>query len=317
MGQREDSPMRKAALAYAERGIVVLPIPPLGKEAREKGHYCTCTGGEPLIGSTDPDWINARWQREPRLNIGVVTGQRSQLLIIDVDVKENGDEHLRKWINEHRIAGRELPPHATVATPTGGRHHWFRLPVNAGHVKTVIGWLPGVDVKACGGYVAAAPSVRAITVQTLAGDSVVEDQELRAYAWELGAGGLPDTPDWLLADIKVRREGTFTMPNGKKLRDGEMPSTSYFLEHGWPAGRRNEWMFRTACRLWMKLGDHASNDVQKILRQIWERTDQSGFPWDEVEYGAFSARNRMRQARETEHELVQKYMNAWKGPWDG
>jgi len=70
---------------------------------------------------------------------GVVTGALSRVVVIDVDRPE-----LRATFDE---AG--LSPH--IQTPRGGYHYWFTHPGQP--TKTVAGLLPGIDIRADGGFI--------------------------------------------------------------------------------------------------------------------------------------------------------------------
>lgn len=70
---------------------------------------------------------------------GIVTGQMSGVVVVDVDKPE-----LRTIFD---AAG--LSPH--IKTPRGGYHFWFRHPNTP--VKTAVGILPGIDIRADGGFV--------------------------------------------------------------------------------------------------------------------------------------------------------------------
>lgn len=93
-----------------------------------------------------PEEIEA-WRRRFRpLNVGIVTGAISGLVVLDSD-GERGDASL---------AGKHLPPTPTVRTGKG-IHRYYRHP---GHpVPNAVGLLPGVDLRGDGGYVVAPPSM--------------------------------------------------------------------------------------------------------------------------------------------------------------
>lgn len=82
----------------------------------------------------------------PTANIGVATGAMSGLAVVDVDVK-NGKT------GKHSIAMiKGLIPEKTytVKTPSKGLHYYYSI---SEPVKSRNGFMPGVDIKADGGYV--------------------------------------------------------------------------------------------------------------------------------------------------------------------
>lgn len=143
------------ALHYAREGWPVFPLIPGDKTPlipREKGgHGCHDA-------TTSAELIEQWWTQWPEANIGLATGIRSNLLVVDVDPK-SAPEHWRESINNLR-----LPPSHTVRTPgkyvngelLRGWHIYFEYP----NCKLTIGakLLPGVDWRGEGGYVVAPPS---------------------------------------------------------------------------------------------------------------------------------------------------------------
>lgn len=142
----------KAALKYAKRGWRVLPLRP--------GTKVPMLLDWQNLATTDPDLIREWWTKTPRANIGLATGAASDLWVLDVDLGHGKDA--AKSMKKLRKKYGELAPTYTVKTPSGGLHHYFSYPVEAGatwrnKAGTVLGL--GVDVRAEGGQVAAWPSV--------------------------------------------------------------------------------------------------------------------------------------------------------------
>ncbi len=133
--------------------------------------------------TTDPATIRAWWAKYPNANIGIACGA-SGLVVLDVDVKHDalGMESWRDLLAEH---GPALGETVCAETPTKGMHFYYRAKGRLGNSTGKLG--PGLDVRANGGYVAAAPSV------TPEG----------SYGWALGFGpherALSDLPDCLAA----------------------------------------------------------------------------------------------------------------------
>jgi putative DNA primase/helicase len=130
------------ALAYANMGWDVFPLTPNTKI--------------PLPGSSgfkdatkDKVKIQAWWDRTPDANIGIATGQRSGIVVLDVDVKNGspGQDSLK------RISG--LHPTLIAKTPTGGWHYVYAYDKKC---DSRGGFMPGLDFKADGGYIVGAGS---------------------------------------------------------------------------------------------------------------------------------------------------------------
>ena len=88
--------------------------------------------------------IIAWWTKWPDASVAVVTGQVSDLVVVDVDGTA-GLEALKPYLNGVSTL--------TCTTPRGGRHFYFKHP--GGTVPCTVGVLPFVDVRGDGGYVVA------------------------------------------------------------------------------------------------------------------------------------------------------------------
>ena len=135
-----------AALAYARRGVPVFPCEPDGKRPLTYNGFWDAT--------TETARIKAWWRRWPAANVGVPTGSRSGLLVLDVDSRDGGFEALA--LLERRNG--PLPETAKARTGGGGVHVFFRYPAGE-TVRNSAGALgSGLDVRGEGGYVVVPPS---------------------------------------------------------------------------------------------------------------------------------------------------------------
>jgi hypothetical protein len=194
-----------AALRWAERGRPVLPVGEHKRPLTENGL---------LDATTDRGRIKAWWQRRPDANVAIRTGAASGLVVLDID-GDAGADSLHELEREHG----KLPLTASVTTPRGGAHFYFRHPGR--EVKTCAGVIaPGIDVRGDGGYVVVPPSVGA---------------NGRAYEWDETAAPAA-MPDWLLAATVT----AVTTP-----RSAEPAETWIALvHHGLPQGQRNAGLAR-------------------------------------------------------------------------
>jgi hypothetical protein len=107
-----------------------------------------------LDASKDQDVIRRWWQQWPAANIGLATGERSGVDVLDVDPRHYGNETLWELEREHG----ELPATVMSLTGGGGCHLFF------GHspgLKSINGFAEGLDFKTNGGYVILPPSIHA------------------------------------------------------------------------------------------------------------------------------------------------------------
>ena len=134
--------MLNSALHYASMGWKVFPLAQGSKVPREgsKGvHDAT----------TDEQQINEWWSTEPSANIGIATGQESNLIVIDVD----GDPGMQSM----RQVVPQLPKEHTRVIKTPNGYHLYYLYNPSFH--TGAGFMTGLDVRSDGGYVVAPPSL--------------------------------------------------------------------------------------------------------------------------------------------------------------
>jgi hypothetical protein len=80
--------LHNAALAYARRGVPVFPCEPGAKRPLTRNGHWDAT--------TDPHAIGRWWKRWPSANVGVPTGEKSGVVVLDVDVDDGGPESLAR-----------------------------------------------------------------------------------------------------------------------------------------------------------------------------------------------------------------------------
>ncbi len=162
--ETSEEALLRAALIYAARGWKVLPLHmPLAGGCTCGSSCCSNRGKHPRTShglyeaSSDARTITAWWHQAPLSNVGIVTGHRSGLVVLDVDPPHGGEEALA-LLQESFCP---LPPTPTVLTGGGGRHYYFSAPAPAEGTlpnKVGVARLPGLDFRGDGGYVVAPPS---------------------------------------------------------------------------------------------------------------------------------------------------------------
>ena len=150
----------QAALAYAARGWSAIPMQPQGKRPlvlwREFQHR--------IASAAEIE----RWFRHwPAANVGIVTGQLSGIVVVDVDLRHGGPASVAQAESEQG----PLPPTVEALTGGGGRHLYFAHPRKPLANRVAI--RPGIDVRGDGGCVVAPPSMH---------------PSGRRYAWLAGRG---------------------------------------------------------------------------------------------------------------------------------
>lgn len=204
---------------------VCTPVP--GKKDRcLQGHQgssrCRSPGKEPLIKwgkyqdqLPTPAEVRGWWQRWPAANIGVATGELSDVVVVDLD----GD----LAIAEANRRGYEPGPWVRTGR-IGGRHLYFRYRPDA---PTIFSKISGIDFRGQGGYACLPPSLHHGGARYRWGEAYQRGEPL------------PDLPRWI-DELARTNEGGGPRNHvdfGKLLSDGLAE------------GQRDQELFRAAAKL--------------------------------------------------------------------
>ena len=231
----------EAALAYARLGWRVIPI---HSPLRDGG--CTCgkancgaAGKHPRIkawqqdASADPDQIRTWWTQWPEANVGLLMGQASGVIAIDVDPRNGGSETIEKLQSEHR----GLPKTVTALSGGGGVHFLFAAPsrpVQKNSNGDTLG--RGVDLQGEGSLIVVAPS---------------RHKSGGVYKWADGRAPweceLAPLPAWVLALVDARQQ----------QRRAAKPTLATLPDEIWE-GARDETLFQWGRGLYAKGADQRS-----------------------------------------------------------
>lgn len=265
-----------AALSYAERGWYCFPL----HTPKENGicdcrKQCSSPGKHPrtmngLLGaSIDEETIRYWWGMWPQANIGIATGAKSGLVVLDIDQGHGGRESMKALVEKHGL----FPERIFQRTGGGGFHVLFNHPgVRIGNIQSSDKLGRGIDVRGDGGYIVAAPSLH---------------ESGKRYEWGTDYDQLPDMPNWLI----------------EILRKSE-PSVQYSSIADIPSGTRNNTLTSIAGALRRKgLSEGAifaalkvenlgrcvppleEVDVQRIAKSIARYTPEAPIQIREPEYG--------------------------------
>jgi len=205
----------KAALACAQRDWLVVPLhnPKHGKCSCRKND-CSSPGKHPRTerglkdGSNDASQIEQWFARWPDANIGILTGQTSGLVVLDVD-GEDGKASLRALTAAHAPLPKTLCVKTGRAGSDGRRkgcHYYFRSPAEA-IIRNSAGILgKGLDVRGEGGYVVAPPSLHSSGL---------------LYEWLAPEQPLADLPVWLFAKLSEAKSVSEPLkPKAGEIQEG-------------------------------------------------------------------------------------------------
>lgn len=209
-----------AASMYAHRyGFAVIPVRWM------EGDRCSCRDGTecpspgkhpvhlrwPDVATTDPTEAAYWWRPRPEdpnpsewwplANIGIVTGRKSGIFVLDVDSYNGGDARLAGYENRHG----DLPETRIHHTGGGGRHYFFKHPgfEVRNDARTLLG--QGLDLRGERGFVVAPPSLSSKGIYKLNDGQDIEPTEAppwllnllsqynREQAGELLAGRAPES----------------------------------------------------------------------------------------------------------------------------
>lgn len=198
----EPSPSRNHldfALGYVAAGMAVVPLwwvdadgkcacgdahdgsGDLSPNSRGKHPHGLFARHGSLSASRDETEIRRWWDAEPRLSIGIATGEASGIVAIDIDPRDGGDQTWDHFVERN---GGHVPDTIVANTGGGGQHILFRYEPD----QVVRSPGKGVQVKGNGGYIVVEPSMH---------------HSGRAYCWQAecdpleGAVAAP-APDWLV-----------------------------------------------------------------------------------------------------------------------
>ncbi len=164
------------ALKYATLPIPIFPCSP------ETKRPLTEHGFKDAVDDTDQ--VAVWWRQTPSAMIGMPTGERTDMFVLDVDNKNGHDGEAALAALVAKFG--PLPPTRSAITGTGGRHIYFKHPgftVQNSASKIA----DGLDIRGDGGYVILPPSVRA---------------DGTFYEWDR-PGLVARAPEWLLDLIRA------------------------------------------------------------------------------------------------------------------
>ena len=229
-------------------------------------------------------------------NLGVLTGKRSGLIVIDIDTEKGG------------LVPEGLPETVTVRTGGGGRHKYFRLPPGAtiGNSAGRLG--PHVDVRGNGGQVVAVGSIHPdtgmqYTYATGFSPDDVQVATLPAHILRLLRNGKPEHA----APQPTRPQPT--RPHSHNAQDALDHETR--LVASTEVGQRNNNLNRAAFNLG-HLVPHAL-DEDLVRRRLSDTARECGLPEGEAQAAITSG---IRAGKKEPREIAKHIGNGRSLDWD-
>ncbi|MEV4728743.1 bifunctional DNA primase/polymerase [Saccharopolyspora sp. NPDC049426] len=236
----------------ATQGIHVFPLRPFSKRPFancphcKTGHaaptVCRCLAAEQpchglLAATTKPELIRQWWARTPSAGVGIATGP-SGLVVLDLDRKDKAPspaahdvpspvgDGLEALDALSIAAGASWPTTLTVATPSGGRHLYFRAPTGLDVSSDATGRVGHqIDVRAQGGYVLAPGTSITSPPEDLVGTyrRVSTTTEVAALPdWLCQRVTPPATPAPVAPNLRAQRAGDHAPGYWQRVWEGQL-----------------------------------------------------------------------------------------------
>ncbi len=209
-------------IKYTRAGFKIFPVhnPVKNGCSCPQGRACVSIGKHPrtkqgVLDATSEQEAIYNWHsRWPEANWGIATGEASGVIVLDVDIKSNGPESLKKF---------RIPVTPTVITGSGGLHYYFRYPgFEVKNSSNKIG--PGLDIRGLNGYVVLPPSLH---------------ESGGIYEWKIkpkDVGGFRDIPKDLLSKIRKAKSRKLTADEDGLIENGQR-NDMLVATAGWMRGR--------------------------------------------------------------------------------
>ncbi len=217
------NPLLEAALRYAAKRWFVLPLhTPKGGRCSCLKPDCTSIGKHPRNyngsngASTDEAKIRQWWGKWQDANVGIATGARSSIFVLDVD-GDAGEASLKAL---ERLP-TTLRANSGRTGATGKRnsfHLYFKCPAGSNLRNGVATLGRGLDIRSDGGYVVAAPSLHKSGLM---------------YEWLDEGSEIATAPAWLIAKVSKTVPEPVHTSGASFLYEGQRNVVLHRLAVGW------------------------------------------------------------------------------------
>ena len=241
MNQNKNIAKEEIYKKYLEMGFKLIPAPYKSKGALIK------------------DWNNTAYSKyeqieeilksQPFINIGILTGEKVNLLVIDIDIIQNaqGTPSLEVSMNSYnklQTLYGALPDTLTAQSGSGGIHKYFYIPSGT-QIKSNANFFgkdfPGIDIKCNGGKIMAPPSIHECG---------------NPYQWFKGFGPdeikiAPLPPNWCNAMTEISNNSIHNLPislSSQKITEGNRNDTLYKIACSLSSQIKDEGMLLTTMK---------------------------------------------------------------------
>lgn len=246
----------ETALAYSDKSFSVIPIRSDKKPFIQWQDFQKRRATKEEIGK----WFS-KW---PKANVGIVTGEISGVFVVDCDSQE-AYEKIQAMLPECFLT-------AIVKTPRG--YHLYFAYASEKSISNAAGLMPGVDVRAQGGYIIAPGSVNA---------------EGKAYEWlpglsifEVGAAPMPSELQRAL--YNNINNYIYRGENGESHNKSQQVTQSHIFESGQrdenlyhiglclaKTGNSEDYIRQTLAAIMFSWGEHDETWINAKIQSIFKR----------------------------------------------
>lgn len=253
-----------------------------------------CVKDWPNAATKDPQQI-AKWWNGHDYNIGIVTGRKNRLFVIDIDNHNGVDGSLALRAAEKDLGA--LPDTWTVLTGGGGTHYYFRYPINhkLSNKSNFKGdkYGPGIDCRGEGGYVVAPPSIHPETGKKYEWDVALNPREI-------DIADLP--PAWIAAIENPTETAPAAHADNNPLQAAQRDF--FTLPDEIPQGSRNETIYSYGIQL-AKNGD-SLGEIDNALRLVNAEKCKPPLQRAELEKTIASLKKHVKEYRQAEKEKLKE-----------
>jgi len=269
----------QAALHYWEKGFSVIPIRPDKKPFTQWTEFQRRLATEAEI----REW----WDKWPKANVGIVTGEISGVFVVDCD-NEDAYQKIQELLPDNFVS-------CIVKSPRG--YHIYLFYSANQTIGNATGIMPGVDIRGEGGYIIAPPSVNA---------------EGKAYSWlpgvsvdEVAPATAPDAIYNIINNNSIIYRGGFD----KSQKDSHTKSQVVTGSHIFEEGQRDDNLFHIA--LCLANTGNSEDYIRQTLATImlsWGEHDET---W--INTKVQSALKRIAKKERNIAEEVRRFLEVTEG----
>ncbi len=246
------------ALKLAET-FAIFPLQP--------GAKVPLKGSKGFLDAThNPEVIEKWWNDNPDANIGIYPGHDYVILDIEGEAKGHKISTVLKHIARKTGAEIDLTEHYCVATPSGGRHVYFKVDdEDPRKFASAVKFVDGCDIRAIGGYVVGPYSNIGFDFYSATGPE-----------------GIKPLPSKLGANLPQKRKRSDAEDSVDADLEVNIKRASRFLQETDPAIEGfggDAWTFQTACKL-RGFGISEAKAVE-LMEELWNPRCEP--PWESTE----------------------------------